>query len=119
MRFVSSLAASRRFSRAALSLASSCAFDPGFARKPVLVGGPQGCLLSQMNGGRMADVFMTKEHRVTLLPPVKLYSNLFLAPAFAFVLLILALFQSVPFITRFVTGLVLNTNCGLSVPPSW
>lgn len=81
MRLGSSLPASRSFSRSALRLDSSVAagyvsqekvrvrrdvwepFDPGFPRGPVLVGGPQGCLLSQMNGGRIAEVFMTLSHK--------------------------------------------------------
>ena len=120
---------------------------------PVIVGGPVGCLESQIIGGKMADVFITlifcqllttlspfsfslcnllssfpyrqqltySETRVTLFPPVKLYSHLFLAPSVAFVFEIRAPFQSVPFMTRFVTGLQETTNWGFILwwSPSW
>jgi hypothetical protein len=65
-------------------------------------------------GGKMADVFITSETRVTLFPPVNEYSHRFLAPRVAFVFDIRAPFQSVPFMTRLVTGLQERTSWGLS-----
>ena len=89
----------------------------------------------------MADVFMTlltisrhpiplslasqqpgeayNETLVTDFPPVKLYSNRCRAPSVALVLPKRAPFQSLPFMTRFVTGVQESTSCGLRLPPSW
>lgn len=59
MRLGSFFASSLSFSNSALRLASSVAFKPGFPRGPVFVGGPDGCLLSQINGGRIVEVLIT------------------------------------------------------------
>jgi len=94
---------------------------PGTPLGPLRVGGPLGCFDSHMKGGNTAEVFMTSEHLVTDFPPVKEYSNRFRAPNFGlqFVFVILAPFQSVPFMQICVVGLVEKTSCGFNVPPSW
>jgi hypothetical protein len=106
---------SPNFERFSLRGSSGCPLGP------VFVGGPAGCLESQIMGGKMADVFITSETRVTLFPPVNEYSHRFLAPRVAFVFDIRAPFQSVPFMTRLVTGLQERTSWGLSFwwSPSW